>query len=590
MTLANVTISSGNVTITNVSVTTANVTTANITNMVSGNVAITGGSINGTTLGATTASTANVTTLTTSSTVTINGGTVNGVAYLDGSKVLTTGSALTFDGTNLTVANGDVTIATNGKKLYVNYIVNNSGTDLNINGATNQIFSIAGSEQMRLTSTGLGIGTSSPAQKLDVAGVGAKISDGTYTGYFGKGSTFASVGGGAASDFAVRSDNALVFATGGPFLRATLDSSGNLGLGVTPSAFGAGRWMQFLSVSAVGQQQNGTANLACNAYESSANSFNYILSAAAARYNVTAGAHQWYTAPSGTAGNAISFTQALTLHASGGLSLGNTSDPGAGSLNIGVGAANSNNYFIRLSAGTSGLSRFIAADTSDAGYIDYDHSVNAWIFRTDGSERARITSGGDLLVGTTSGNSRITAAYSSTNTFGILSENAADNPGVDGAAVIGNLSSSTGTNNTTAVIFRGRSAGADRFYVYGNGNVQNTNNSYGAISDVKLKENITDATPKLENLNRLRVVNYNLKGDTLKQIGLIAQDVEQVFPGLVDSTPDVDPDTKEPTGEVTKSVKYSVLVPMLLKAVQELTVMNDDLRARVAQLENLKGN
>jgi hypothetical protein len=41
------------------------------------------------------------TTLTTSSTVTHNGGTANGVAYLNGSKVLTTGSALVFDGTNL---------------------------------------------------------------------------------------------------------------------------------------------------------------------------------------------------------------------------------------------------------------------------------------------------------------------------------------------------------------------------------------------------------------------------------------------------------------------------------------------------------
>ena len=58
------------------------------------------GPVNGT-LGATTASTANVTTLTTSSTVTHNGGTANGVAYLNGSKVLTTGSALTFNGSKL---------------------------------------------------------------------------------------------------------------------------------------------------------------------------------------------------------------------------------------------------------------------------------------------------------------------------------------------------------------------------------------------------------------------------------------------------------------------------------------------------------
>jgi len=64
------------------------------------NKTLTGAAMNGT-LGATTASTANVTTLTTSSTITHNGGTANGVAYLNGSKVLTTGSALVFDGSNL---------------------------------------------------------------------------------------------------------------------------------------------------------------------------------------------------------------------------------------------------------------------------------------------------------------------------------------------------------------------------------------------------------------------------------------------------------------------------------------------------------
>ena len=62
------------------------------------------GTINNMSIGATTASTGAFTTLTTSSTVTLNGGTANGVAYLNGSKVLTTGSALTFDGTKLDVA------------------------------------------------------------------------------------------------------------------------------------------------------------------------------------------------------------------------------------------------------------------------------------------------------------------------------------------------------------------------------------------------------------------------------------------------------------------------------------------------------
>jgi len=71
------------------------------------------GPVNGT-LGATTASTANVTTLTTSSTVTHNGGTANGVAYLNGSKVLTTGSALTFNGSALAVTGAVNATASSG--------------------------------------------------------------------------------------------------------------------------------------------------------------------------------------------------------------------------------------------------------------------------------------------------------------------------------------------------------------------------------------------------------------------------------------------------------------------------------------------
>jgi len=77
------------------------------------NKTLTGAVMNGT-LGATTPSTASVTTLTTSSTITHNGGTANGVAYLNGSKVLTTGGSLTWDGTNLTVNTGTVS-ATYGK-------------------------------------------------------------------------------------------------------------------------------------------------------------------------------------------------------------------------------------------------------------------------------------------------------------------------------------------------------------------------------------------------------------------------------------------------------------------------------------------
>ena len=134
----------------------------------------------------------------------------------------------------------------------------------------------------------------------------------------------------------------------------------------------------------------------------------------------------------------------------------------------------------------------------------------------------------------------------------------------------------TSTANTTNSLFvgyygsTGPSTGSLSFNVTTNGNVTNTNNSYGAVSDIKLKENITDATPKLEKLCQVRVVNYNFKeGQTKKQIGVIAQELEQVFPGMVEESLDRDAEGNE-LGTTTKSVKYSVFVPMLVKAIQEL--------------------
>ena len=121
-------------------------------------------------------------------------------------------------------------------------------------------------------------------------------------------------------------------------------------------------------------------------------------------------------------------------------------------------------------------------------------------------------------------------------------------------------------NNTSEAYIRGYSTGAgtSTFYVWSNGNVANTNNSYAAISDVKLKENIIDATPKLDDLMKVKIRNYNLIGDNNKQIGVIAQEIEEVFPSLVEDIKEKDSD------ETTKSVKYSILVPIMLKAIQEL--------------------
>jgi hypothetical protein len=132
-------------------------------------------------LGSTTPAAVSATTLTTSSTVTFNGGTANGVAYLNGSNVVTSGSALTFDGTNLGIGtsspsyklslartgNGVVLSATNGSDADFQVSVS-SGVTLLSPTTSILAFGTSSTEQMRLTSTGLGIGTSSPAAKLQV--------------------------------------------------------------------------------------------------------------------------------------------------------------------------------------------------------------------------------------------------------------------------------------------------------------------------------------------------------------------------------------------------------------------------------------
>jgi hypothetical protein len=123
------------------------------------------------------------------------------------------------------------------------------------------------------------------------------------------------------------------------------------------------------------------------------------------------------------------------------------------------------------------------------------------------------------------------------------------------------------------------------FIVAANGNVTNTNNSYGAISDVKLKANIVDANSQWDDLKALQVRNYNLKeGQTHTQIGLIAQEAELVSPGLVSESPDLDAEGNE-LGTVTKSVNYSVLYMKAIKALQEAMERIETLEAKVAALE-----
>lgn len=204
------------------------------------------------------------------------------------------------------------------------------------------------------------------------------------------------------------------------------------------------------------------------------------------------------------------------------------------------------------------------------------------------TERMRINSSGQVIVGATSvsGAGEIFNATVSANATaaGFVSTNTGQSSDI----CIVRANRNTTNGSFRAYTYYNDAAGSYRFWVNDAGNCQNTFNNYGAISDVKLKENITDATPKLDDLMQVKVRNYTLKSDPdVKQIGVVAQELETVFPSLVEETSDKDGDGND-LGTTTKSVKYSVFVPMLIKAMQEQQALITQLQADVAALKGAK--
>jgi hypothetical protein len=222
--------------------------------------------------------------------------------------------------------------------------------------------------------------------------------------------------------------------------------------------------------------------------------------------------------------------------------------------------------------------------------IHYIGSATNQLFYTSGSERMRIGSSGALLVGATSPIGAEKLGVSSTTEAAQFKNSAAGNGTVTAKNTNAGYADWIYTATTArggganCGFFRGIANNSINIFIYNNGNIVNANNSYGAISDVKLKENITDATPKLDKLNEVRVVNYNLTGQEQKQIGVIAQELEEIFPSMVEETVDRDEEGND-LGTTTKSVKYSVFVPMLIKAIQEQQAKIDDMETRLAALE-----
>jgi hypothetical protein len=185
-----------------------------------------------------------------------------------------------------------------------------------------------------------------------------------------------------------------------------------------------------------------------------------------------------------------------------------------------------------------------------------------------------------LAVGTTTGGQgRILAEKSSTNSDDPVIFASNPNTGATGVtAYVSSLGGAGSANNTNCFHLKAITQGSAVYYLYGNGTTSFT-------SDERLKKNIVTARDGyIDDVKNLRVVKYQWNtsaDDSPTELGLIAQEVEQVFPGLVQEA-----DT-EIQGIKPKVVKASVLPYILLKAVQEQQAMINELKAKVAALEGV---
>jgi hypothetical protein len=595
----------GSATLTHLSATSASITNLALTSLTISSLSITNVSVASATV---------------SSNLTLSGGTANGVLYLNGSKVATSGSALVFDGTNLGVGvlntNALLTVAGDKTQIRVErgsaigffYNTGTAATDplriqsnagpVDIYTASGQpiTFNAGASEQMRLTSTGLGIGTASPAAKLDVTGFartttgavfqgasnlasGAGLEVGYNTGssysflqsYDRTGSAYRAIRlVGSTIDFdiansvkaTIDSSGNLGIGTASPGQRlhistattyqgilingnqapsvcfatstnttpawkvglsgnnsanfaissgaaatdaVTIDSSGSLGLGVTPSAWSSGKAYETTAAGHALWALSNEINVTQNAYFNAG--WKYGATAAAARYQQQSGEHKWNIAASGTAGNTISFTQAMTLDASGSLLIGTT-----------------------------------AARAGELVSITKNMTTN-WLLETVNTA--------------TSGN------------------------------IFGNLVLFTGQspNNATSKFMAGSDSTAERFALRSNGGLANYQANDANLSDERVKTDIKPLGSYWDKFKAIEIVSFKYKDQTHEDnnIGVIAQQVESVAPEFVDV--DGFGDTPE-DGVPLKTIYTTDMYHAAIKALQEAMTRIEQLEAKFAALES----
>jgi len=560
--------------------------------------------------------------------VTLSGGTANGVTYLNGSKVLTSGSALTFDGTNLGVGTAastplhiysgsqeQVRLARNSAASsgYLTFYANNSSSaqviyggilgDVASSTAGAQsgalVFYTANSgtvgEVGRFTSTGLGIGTSSPAQKLSVVSSAGTPASFTSTGT----SVFLALANSGATTFLGNDSTSGSFVIQTPAssfsTKLTVDNTGNLGLGVTPSA-----WVSGYKAFQIGPIGSGNIYASSNFMGTTVNAFTntsgadtYAATDLATKYLQISGTHRWYNAPSGTAGNAISFTQAMTLDADGDLGVGITSPL----YKIHSSGTVARKY---TTPGTTG------SPAEEAGFVYADDGstpvAGIWFFNTFSSgnttqmafktrnsagtvvEAVRIDASQNLLVGTTtspSGSKNLVVAGG--GTIGAIKIQGASTD-YQGLSLYYGASGANASSRAFQIAPNYISAGRLDFLVSASNStdpssslsfINGSTGAYTAVSDIRAKKNIVNCQYGLSSVMLMRPVLYNMiseNDEKTKHIGFIAQEIKEIINEAVTDT-----DNEEQWYGLDKSE----LVPVLVKAIQEQQALIQLLKARL---------
>jgi len=277
-------------------------------------------------------------------------------------------------------------------------------------------------------------------------------------------------------------------------------------------------------------------------------------------------------------------TEAMRIDGSGQVGIG-TSSPAqkldvAGDITFGssnkftssanqlAGATGQNGILIRSAVSSASNPSYSNVDDSNTGM--FFPAADTLGFTNGGTERMRIDSGGNLLVGTTSGFASAKVSVL-TGSDGFRTQIGNGSAGF----IVGNTS---GTGSYNAHLFYNNNFSSLVGYIVING----TTASYVSVSDYRLKEDIVPMTSALAKVSALKPVTYKWKSDGSNGQGFIAHELQAVVPDCVTGEKDAVDDEGKP---VYQGIDTSFLVATLTAAIQELKAELDTVKAELATLK-----